>query len=490
MQTASVLFFALALIRLRPRGKDDNREFTEPPGSTSLLPALSMALAAGIWATALDFYFINDDFGLLSVTRYLNTDLLAGLFGIGGGKIFYRPVTYTTFAIDQFFWGRNPSGFHLTNLIFHGASTAGLFMVTRRLTGNRSVAFITAGIFAAMPIQVESVSWMAGRFDVLSTSLSIWTVVAYLWFRARGGAVRYALAIALSAMAIFSKETAFMLPLLLAAIEIIVFRSLPIPRIAGFVATSVLLFVWRWIALEGFGGYRDGEASGMIKLGWKSLEALFVRGPSQLLLGFNWTQPSGLLPVIAALTAALLVFLILGAPLTEERRRIILLGCAWMIVAMIPGHFMLLISPALSNSRILCLPSVGLALLLGQLVSALPQRRTQNLAYSALVVLFGLGVFHNLQAWRWTTSIGAATLRQVVQLEPDPAENTQFVVSKLPGDIRGVFFFQAGLNEGLQMVYNRDDIRGYRDAAPSVVDPQIRLEWNGDENPEILIRRE
>jgi hypothetical protein len=105
-------------------------------------------------------------------------------------------------------------------------------------------------------------------------------------------------------------------------------------------------------------------------------------------------------------------------------------------------------------------------------------------------LLFGLGVLHNLQAWRWTSSLGSATLRQVFQLEPNPAENTQFVFSKLPGDIRGVFFFQAGLSEGLQLVYDRDDIRGYRDTAPSAVAPQIRLEWNGDENSEILIRRE
>jgi hypothetical protein len=454
-----------------------------------MLPALSMTFAGGIWATALNFYFINDDFGLLWVTRHLSMDLLGSFFGIGGGKIFYRPVTYTTFAIDQFFWGRNPAGFHLSNLIFHAVSTAGLFLITRQLTRSRRAALVTAGIFAAMPIQVESVAWMAGRFDVLSTCLSIWSVAVYLWYRARGGTARYAIALAICALAMCSKETAFVLPLLLSAIEIVMFRRLPILRLAGFFATGVIVFAWRWIALGGFGGYRSGEASGMIRFGWKTLEALFVRGPSQLLLGFNWTQPSKLIIGIAAFTVALLLFLVLSAPVTNERRRIILLGGVWMVVAMIPGHFMLAIGPGLSNSRILYLPSAGMALLLGQLVSAPTQRRMQNFAYATLVALFSLGVLHNLQAWRWTSSLGAETLRQVVELEPIPPENAQFVVSNLPGDIRGVFFFQTGLNEGLQMLYNRDDIRAYRDAAPPGAHPQIHLEWNGDKDPDDLIRR-
>jgi len=489
MQAMSVLFFTIAGIRLRARKENPH---PEPGGSTEttlILPALTMTLAAAIWATALNFYFINDDFGIVTATRELDLDFLAWFFGIRG-KIFYRPVTYTTFAIDQVFWGQNPLGFHLTNLILHAASTAGLFFVTRHLTSSRRAAFMTAGVFAAMPIQVESVAWMAGRFDVLSTCLSIWTVAAYLSFRARGGSARYALALTFCALGIWSKETAFVVPLLLSAVEVLVFRRLPISRLAGFFATGSILFVWRWIALGGFGGYREGGKSYMIGFGWQTLEALFVRGPSQLLLGFNWTQPSKLLLALAALTAALLVFLILSAHVTNERRRLIQLGCVWMFVVMIPGHFMLLIGPGLSNSRILCLASAGMALVLGQLLSASPQRRTRNLAYAALCALYSLGVLHNLQAWRWTSSVGAETLRQVVRLEPSPPENAQFVVSNLPIDIRGVFFFQTGLSEGLQMHYNRGDIHAYRDVAPSDAYPQIRLKWTGDKDPVALIRRE
>ena len=488
MQGVTVLFFAVMFVALRRRGQEREGESTGAVESAAFLPLIGMVFAAGIWAAGFTSFFINDDFGVLPQTRPLNAGLLASFFG-KGGQIFYRPLTYSTYAIDQFFWEQNPVGFHLTNLILHAASTAGLFLTTQHLTRNRRAAFMTAGIFFAMPIQVESVTWMSGRFDVLSTCLCIWTILAYLRFREESGTARYILALVIAALAMCSKETAFVLPLLLCAVEILVFRSLPILRLGGFFATAAMMFAVRWIALGGFGGYRAGGESTMTGFTWNSLLTLLVRGPTQLLLGFNWTQPSHWIIPVAVLTAAVLFFIVISAHFTDACRRIVLLGCAWMVLAMVPGQFMLGIGPGLSNSRILCLASAGMALLLGQLLSAQPQR-SRNIAYAGLAALFMLGVWHNLQAWRWTSNIGAETLRQVVQLEPSPPKNARFVLSNLPADIRGVFFFDAGLNDGFQMFYNRDDIHAYRDAAPSNAGPQIRLIWNGDGNPGDLIRRE
>jgi len=57
----------------------------------------------------------------------------------------------------------------------------------------------------------------------------------------------------------------------------------------------------------------------------------------------------------------------------------------------------------------------------------------------------------------------------------------------MPQDIRGVFFFGTGFGEGLALLYDREDIRGYRDFASENY-PQIRLKWTGE--PHTLIRRE
>src|SRR6186713_9336 len=194
MQALSMCFFAVVLFRLR--GPLDRIPASTPTSSTPALwmPVLSVMLAALVWASALNFYFINDDFGLLVAVRNPSLKLFYSFFWIGH-EVFYRPLTYATYAIDHIFWGTTPAGFHLTNLLIHFASLAGVFQMVKRLGGNRNVAAMTAGIFAAVPIQVESVAWMAGRFDVLATCLTVWTVVAYLEFRSTGRAGYYALSL-------------------------------------------------------------------------------------------------------------------------------------------------------------------------------------------------------------------------------------------------------------------------------------------------------
>ena len=42
---------------------------------------------------------------------------------------YYRPVTSTTYALDYYFWGLKPYGFHLTNIIIHIISCLLLFKI-------------------------------------------------------------------------------------------------------------------------------------------------------------------------------------------------------------------------------------------------------------------------------------------------------------------------------------------------------------------------
>ena len=491
MQGSAVIFFGILLLRLRSRARSTNIP-DQSPGEAGLLPLAGVMLAASVWASMLSLYFINDDFGLLLQTDRLTVSHIWSFFRHGDGGVFYRPLTYATYILDQAMWGRRPFGFHLTNLLLHAVSAVTIFMLVRLLGGRSRAAWMTAGIFAAMPIQVESVSWMAGRFDVLSTTLGLLTVASYLRARAHGGGWRYALPLGLYVLAGCSKETGFVIPLLLLAVELVIFRSFPFRRIALFLTTGAVLFLWRWFALGGFGGYRDGGASTMTGFTAHTFEALLLRGPSQLLLGFNWTEPSAWMPVAAALTAALLIFIVVRAEISSRGRRVIMLSLTWMLVAMIPGHFLLMIGPGLSNSRTLCLASAGMAILLGELVSGLNARTTRNTAYAALVALFSLGVWHNIGAWRWTASLGKEALRQVVQLEPAPVPGTQFVFSQMPPDIRGVFFFAACLPEALKIEYGRDDVAAFRDSEVPEADderkPRIHLIWTGD--PSGLFRRE
>jgi hypothetical protein len=491
-QFLSVLFFALLAHRLL-RIQTKAHEGAGRPAGMLVVPGLAVALGIIVWSRMLPYYFISDDFGLLDVSRMPIPDFMWRVFRYGDGiGTFFRPVTFSSFAWDYAIWDLSPVGYHLTNLFLHGCSIAGLFVMLRQFGVTQHIAAMTVAIFAAMPIQVESVAWMSGRFDVLVTTLSVWTVAAYVWSRSTNRIVGYVIAILLSVVAMCSKETGFVLPLIIVATDIVVFRSFAIWKLSGFLLVGSLVFVFRMVALGGIGGYQD--ISSPMSVGWKTLEALLIRGPAQILFGLNWTQPAGILVITATATlAALLLLLIRQTTLGKEQRRMILLALFWTFVTMIPAHFLLLIGPGLSNSRVLCLPSVGIAIVLGQLLGSARSQRFQTFAFIAIATILNIGVLHNLAAWRWTSQLGDSTLKQIVEMEPTPPTNAQFVFSNLPDTVRGVFFFSAGLNSSLKLVYGRDDITAIHDSQLPANEetshvPRINLVWKG-ELEELVVRQ-
>src|SRR6185503_11478719 len=47
----------------------------------------------------------------------------------------YIPITWMTLGLDYLLWGMDPSGYHLTNILLHGANAAVLYFVALRLLG-------------------------------------------------------------------------------------------------------------------------------------------------------------------------------------------------------------------------------------------------------------------------------------------------------------------------------------------------------------------
>jgi len=86
---------------------------------------------------------------------------------------YYRPVVYASMVSDSGLWGVSPFGFHLSNLLFFSVSAVLFYFMVIVLLGGLNkkhiepAAFVSALIFAVHPIHVESVSWVAGRTDVL-----------------------------------------------------------------------------------------------------------------------------------------------------------------------------------------------------------------------------------------------------------------------------------------------------------------------------------
>ena len=81
--------------------------------------------------------------------------------------------------LDCQFYGLNPGGHHLTNVLLHTATAILLFLVLRRMTGFLWRSAFVAAVFAIHPLRAESVAWVAERKDVLSGLFFMLTLWAY-----------------------------------------------------------------------------------------------------------------------------------------------------------------------------------------------------------------------------------------------------------------------------------------------------------------------
>src|SRR5437868_1984725 len=94
----------------------------------------------------------------------------------------WHPLTMISHMLDCQFYGANPGGHHLTNLLLHAATAILLFLVLRRMTGFLWRSAFVAAVFAVHPLRVESVAWVAERKDVLSGlffMLTLWFYTSY-----------------------------------------------------------------------------------------------------------------------------------------------------------------------------------------------------------------------------------------------------------------------------------------------------------------------
>jgi len=80
---------------------------------------------------------------------------------------FLRPASTWTLVIDRLIWRWNPSGFHATNLVLHGAVAILLAAAARRLGLGRWVSLLVALVWVTSPFTDEPAFVVAYRFQTL-----------------------------------------------------------------------------------------------------------------------------------------------------------------------------------------------------------------------------------------------------------------------------------------------------------------------------------
>ena len=128
----------------------------------------------------------------------------------------YYPLLYSSYWLQQRFWGDSPTGYHLVNLLLHIGCVVLVLKILRflRIPG----AELATIVFALHPVNVETVAWITERKNTLSGVFGLAATLWYLKFDEGRSRRSYALALGLFLLGLLSKTAIVTLPLALLVI--------------------------------------------------------------------------------------------------------------------------------------------------------------------------------------------------------------------------------------------------------------------------------
>lgn len=330
----------------------------------------------------------------------------------------YHPLPLLSYALEHALWGLAPGGYHATNAFLHALDSCLVLLLLARLTGRPGLSLFAASLFAVHPVNVENVAWVSERKTLLAAGFGLASLLVYLHHLESGRRRQYAAALGLYMLALVSKATLVVLPLVLLLHALLLDkagrrwrRSLPF-----FAATAVVLAVTlRAFATESMfeaGSLRPSVLFGsvyptMLPVFWKYVGLLaFPTGLS----GFYETplqHSFASLPVLTALVGWLAAFVLVLRRGSPQLRFWFLWFWIWLLPAsnLIPG----LVYYA---DRYLYLPGIGAYVLLGMAGSRLarscpaagwsPARRRRVLASigATLAAAYAGAAFLRMEVWR------------------------------------------------------------------------------------------
>ncbi|HXW15480.1 MAG TPA: tetratricopeptide repeat protein [Terriglobia bacterium] len=347
------------------------------------------------YVATLRFQFVHDDRGIIVENPATHSwHAVPGYFasGVWGGVVpgflanAYRPIYLLWFRINDAIFGPHAAGWHFTSVVAHVVATYCVILLAHRIFGEWPPALFSGVVFGLHPIHIESVAWISGVDDPLVAGLIIPAYLCWLRSRENGDQARrwVGASLALYGVAMFTKEIAIVLPLILFVSLWLDFPSSLEPRPRGstqrflqalkvllpFIALTAAYLTVRMAVLRGFWQPAAHISWLTVVLTWPSLLGFYAK----LLL---W--PVGLSPFYGleyvlhpawrnTILPALALLLVAGGLWRwGSHSRSVALMIPWLIVPLLPvlnvqvfgnGNF--------AHNRYLYLPSVGFAMLVAE----------------------------------------------------------------------------------------------------------------------------
>ena len=307
---------------------------------------LVIGLIVVVYAQTVSFGFTDFDDGTLIRSNYSKLKNLSSIRDVWGLDVFmkkesatfYRPLQVVSYIVDTVIGGERPSSYHLSNLMIHCAMCCSLLYLLLLLRLGKLPALISASFYAVHPVFTHSVCWLPSRGDLLIGLFAIWTLVFYMKYVADGRGSNLIFQGLFFALAVFSKETAVLLPLALLLCTMLFNRkSMKWKNILlASIIWIVVLCVWFILRFNVISATMDPRVAGLVPV-LRNLPAIPV-------LVSKFFIPIDLAPIPSFTLSAIVIGLILIPALFVAAYRSgklsdphFLFGVLWFLIFIGPG---------------------------------------------------------------------------------------------------------------------------------------------------------
>jgi tetratricopeptide (TPR) repeat protein len=383
--------------------------------------AAAVFLAAITYIRVLSFDFVYDDQSLILANPFVKSWHYAAHYFVSpmwshsyapASAQYYRPLLLLLLRANYAMFQERPFGWHFTTLLLHLLATWLVYVVIRKMTGNFSLAWLSALIFGVHPIHHEVVAWVSGSSDALFAVTFLLAYVAYLKSLEGSKALWLGVSCGIYALALLSKETAVIFPAMVFAHAWIEqgpsehgqkpeligrFKRALAPALLYVPLALAYLLVRHWV-FSGAIAAVSGETISEWFLTLPSILLFYVR---------NWVAPVGLAEfydlyvqrewsVANVFFPALVLIAVLGMLWFFRRRlggKTVGHAIAWIVIPLLPALDTFVFRPdQLVHDRYFYLSSVGAALLVALMIARVDLGRAKVLGEDLRVVCVGFGL--------------------------------------------------------------------------------------------------
>ena len=445
----------------RPEG---SLEISRPVWPIAVL-VFGLTSLAFYWPN-LNGWFLIDDVPLIHLGRIVAADnpwiLLAPDVGI-----YWRPVVKLVIALEAYFFGLTPLGYHIMSLIYHAIAGTLVYLLALRLTRSRSASWLAGLIFAMHPIHYFTVNWISARYDLFCT---VFVLAALIWlckYLEKKKPTQLVWFLVFQLLAVFSKELAFVLPVLAFLIVIACGTGNLTDRLKrsglalpASLALLLIVLAVRFFLLEGLGGPELFALRGpLVAVGYLLLLLPYVMFSP--LISPASADPLILRLLVLGLLTALALLTVVWLLSGNRTRR--LMPWAMALAACLPFAGMIKVTWELEASYLLYLPSAFFCMGLGWLLLPRSDKlsgpiRMVGLSAAVLFLLiFAPMLMHNNRAMAQATQVAEKIDHEVVRiLGNEPRLQTVFFWN-FPRRIHGIYLYFDDL--GLNFLHRYDRTR-------------------------------